>query len=74
MVGSAFPPAWSGGGVPRGLRHNSDLELRNGMVFHLMSWLMGTGRDGNYFVSDTALVTEDGCEVLTSIPQHAQVV
>jgi Xaa-Pro dipeptidase len=73
MVGSAFPPAWSGGGVPRGLRHNSNLELRRGMVFHLMSWLMNTGREGDYFVSDSALVTEDGCEVLTTIPQHVHV-
>ncbi len=74
MVGSAFPPAWSGGGVPRGLRHNSNLELCAGMVFHLMSWLMHTGREGDYFVSDSALVTEDGCEMLTTIPQHVHVV
>lgn len=74
MVGSAFPPAWSGGGVPRGLRHNSTLELRVGMAFHLMSWLMHTGREGNYFVSDAALVTEDGCEVLTGTPQEIHVV
>jgi hypothetical protein len=44
------------------------------MVFHLMSWLMHTGREGNYFFSDPASVTEDGCEVLTTKPQHAQVV
>jgi Xaa-Pro dipeptidase len=56
------------------LRHDSNLELRAGMVFHLMSWLMHTGREGNYFVSDSALVTEDGGEVLTTIPQHVQVV
>jgi Xaa-Pro dipeptidase len=74
MVGSAFPPAWSGGGVPRGLRRNSDLILRSGMVFHLMSWLMHTGRAGDYFVSDAALVTDDGCEVLTTVPQSVHVV
>jgi hypothetical protein len=44
------------------------------MVFLLMSWLMHTGREGNYFVSDLALVTEDDCEVLTAIPQHVRVV
>ncbi|MCF8061174.1 MAG: Xaa-Pro peptidase family protein [Deltaproteobacteria bacterium] len=74
MVGSAFPPAWSGGGVPRGLRCRSDMELQAGMVFHLMSWLMHTGRDGDYFVSDSALVTENGCEVLTTMPQRVHVV
>ncbi len=74
MVGSAFPPAWSGGGVPRGLRRNSHLELRAGMVFHLLSWLMHTGREGDYFISDSVLVTENGCEVLTTIPQYVHVV
>ena len=74
MVGSAFPPAWSGGGVPRGLRRNSNLTLRSGMVFHLMSWLMHTGREGDYFVSDAALVTDDGCEVLTTVQQNVHIV
>jgi len=74
MVGSAFPPAWSGGGVPRGLRRNSDMQLRTGMVFHLLSWLMHTGRDGDYFISDSVLVTQDGCEKLTSLSQQVHVV
>jgi len=29
---------------------------------------------GDYFVSHAAIVTDDGCEVLTTIPQHLQVV
>jgi len=74
MVGSAFPPAWSGGGVPRGLRHNSDMQLRAGMVFHLLSWLMHTGQPGDYFISDSVLVTPDGCEKLTSLRQQVHVV
>jgi Xaa-Pro dipeptidase len=74
MVGSAFPPAWSGGGVPRGLRRNSTMKLRAGMVFHLLSWLMHTGRPGDYFISDTVLVTSNGCEKLTSLSQQVQVV
>jgi Xaa-Pro dipeptidase len=74
MVGSAFPPAWSGGGVPRGLRRNSDMKLRTGMVFHLLSWLMHTGRAGDYFISDTVMVTPGGCEKLTSLSQQVQVV
>lgn len=74
MVGSAFPPAWSGGGVPRGLRNNSDVQLRAGMVFHLLSWLMHTGRAGDYFISDTVVVTQDGCEKLTSLSQQVHVV
>jgi Xaa-Pro dipeptidase len=74
MVGSAFPPAWSGGGVPRGLRHNSLLKLREGMVFHLLSWLMHTGQAGDYFISDTVLVTANGCKQLTAIPQQVHLV
>ena len=63
-VGIGFPPSWSGSGTPRGLRTGSDLILQPGMVFHLMSWLLRTGR-GDSFLSDTIVVTESGCERLT---------
>ena len=65
-VGIGFPPSWSGGGVPVGLRPGSDLELRPGMVFHLLSWLLETSQ-GSAFVSDAVVVTRDGCEPLTSV-------
>jgi Xaa-Pro dipeptidase len=67
-VGIGFPPSWSGSGTPRGLRGGSDLVLAEGMVFHLMSWLLRTGQ-GDSFLSDTVLVTADGCEFLTRAPQ-----
>lgn len=73
MTGIGFPPSWVGGPMVVGLRHDSDLELQAGMVFHLMSWLMGAG-EGDYFVSDTAVVTEDGCEVLTAVSQQLHIV
>jgi Xaa-Pro dipeptidase len=73
LMGIGFPPSWVGGSQVVGLRHDSDVELRPGMTFHLMSWLMGSGR-GDYLVSDAALLTEHGCEVLTTIPQHLHVV
>lgn len=63
-VGIGYPPSWSGGGVPQGLRADSQLVLRPGMVFHLMSWLLRTGR-GDSFLSDTIIVTEIGAELLT---------
>ena len=72
MVSSAFPPSWSGPGVPVGLRHDSSLVLRAGMVFHILSWLMGCGR-GDYFVSNAAVVSEDGGEVLTNLPSTLQI-
>lgn len=67
-VGIGFPPSWSGSGVPVGLRSDSTLELRAGMVFHLMSWLLRSGR-GDYFISDTVVVTDHGCELLTKTPR-----
>jgi Xaa-Pro dipeptidase len=73
MTGIGFPPSWVGGPMVVGLRQDSDLELRAGMVFHLMSWLMEASED-DYFVSDTAVVTEDGCEVLTVVSQNLYIV
>lgn len=65
-VGLGFPPSWSGGGVPVGLRAGSDLELQPGMVFHLLSWLLRTGR-GDSFLSDSVIVTDRGSELLTTV-------
>ena len=73
LVGLGFPPSWTGGSMVVGLRHDSDLVLRPGMVFHLLSWLMGTGR-GDYFFSNTGVLTEQGCEILTKTPRGSQVV
>jgi Xaa-Pro dipeptidase len=73
MTGIGFPPSWVGGSMVVGLRHDSDWVLQAGMVFHLMSWLMDTGQPGDYFVSDTAVVTEDGCEVLTAVAQDLHI-
>jgi Xaa-Pro dipeptidase len=73
VVGLGFPPSWTGGSMVIGLRHDSDLVLQPGMVFHLLSWLMGTGR-GDYFFSNTGLLTDEGCEILTKTPRGSQVV
>jgi Xaa-Pro dipeptidase len=67
LVGIGFPPSWTGGNSVTGLRHDSDLEISTGMSFHMLSWLMGTGR-GDYFVSNTVLLGPDGPEVLTRTP------
>lgn len=67
LVGLGFPPSWTGGSTVVGLRHDSALVLQPGMVFHLMSWLIGTAR-GDYFLSNSAVLTEHGCEVLTHSP------
>ncbi|HEX2155063.1 MAG TPA: Xaa-Pro peptidase family protein [Acidimicrobiia bacterium] len=72
-TGIGFPPSWSGNGVPRALRPGSDVRLAEGMVFHLMSWMMETGA-GDYFVSDPVVITPDGGRRLTKTPQELVVV
>lgn len=66
LVGIGFPPGWMGGS--RTLRPGNTMELRAGMTFHIQSLLLG-GSLGTHAFSDTALVTDDGCEVLTRTPQ-----
>lgn len=67
IVGVGVPPSWTGGNSVTGLRHDSDLPIESGMSFHILSWLMGTGR-GDYFLSNTVLLTDSGAEVLTRTP------
>jgi Xaa-Pro dipeptidase len=64
LVGIGFPPSWTGGSMVTSLRPGSELELQPGMTFHLHSWFTNTGR-GDYFISNTALLTDLGCETLT---------
>jgi Xaa-Pro dipeptidase len=66
-VGVGQPPSWTGGNSVTGLRHDSDLPIETGMSFHILSWLMGTGR-GDDFISNTVLLTDTGAEVLTRTP------
>lgn len=65
MVGIGFPPSWMGGPSAVGLRRGSDVEIKEGMVFHVLSWMLGQALP-DYGVSDTMLVTADGGEILTS--------
>jgi Xaa-Pro dipeptidase len=64
MIGIGFPPSWVGGSAVVGLRRDSDLIIREGMVFHVLSWILGQLRV-DHGLSDTALVTANGCELLT---------
>ncbi|MDQ4084470.1 MAG: Xaa-Pro peptidase family protein [Actinomycetota bacterium] len=62
-VGIGFPPSWVGGAV-EGIRRGGELRLREGMVFHVLSWLLGQ-RPGDFCVSDTVVVAADGGRFLT---------
>lgn len=66
-VGVGLPPSWTGGNTVVGLRGDSDMDIRAGMSFHVLSWLMGTGQ-GDDFISNTVLLTDQGAEVLTRTP------
>jgi Xaa-Pro dipeptidase len=65
LVGIGFPPSWVGSSSVVGLRYGSALEIRAGMVFHVLSWLLGTEHP-DYGISDTMLVTPEGGELITS--------
>ena len=67
LVGIGFPPSWTGGPQVTGLRPDSDLEMKVGMTFHLMSWFTETGQ-GNFFISNTVLLGKNGAEVLNKTP------
>ncbi len=71
-VGIGFPPSWSGSGVPKGLRGDSEMEIRAGMVFHLMSAMFHTAM-GDYYISNAVLVTDNGCEILIKTPHTVTV-
>jgi len=73
LVGIGFPPSWTGGNRVTGLRHDSDLEIREGMTFHVLSWFTETGR-GDFFVSNCVLLGPEGAEVLTSAPTGPTIV
>ncbi len=64
-VGIGFPPSWVGGSTVIGLRPHSTMEIREGMAFHVLSWVLGTELP-DYAVSDTVLVTAQGGELLTT--------
>jgi Xaa-Pro dipeptidase len=65
IVGIGFPPSWVGGSQPLGIRPGGTLRVREGMVFRLMSWILGQ-EIGDYGVSDTVLVAATDTELLTA--------
>lgn len=64
-VGIGFPPSWVGGAGVAGLRAGGTTEIEAGMVFHVLSWILGQ-KPADYVISDTVLVTPEGGEVLTT--------
>ncbi len=76
LVGIGFPPSWTGGCKVTSLAPGSRRRLEPGMAFHAHSWFTNTGRgdDFSFFISNTLLLSEDGCEVLTHrTPEGVQI-
>jgi Xaa-Pro dipeptidase len=72
MIGTGFPPSWVGGSSVVGLRRDSTQPLAAGMSFHLLSWLVGSGI-GDYLITDTVILNQDGGECLQRFPVAPQV-
>ncbi len=66
-IGLGFPPTW--GDCDIDIKEGDDTILQPGMVFHCTTSLRDVGNYGTAF-SETVLVTENGCEVLTNLPRE----
>jgi len=60
-IGIAFPPSWDEGYI-LSLVHGDSRILLPGMTFHIIPWLWGVGGRETMGISDTLVVTEDGCD------------
>lgn len=68
-VGIGFPPSWVGSSTVLGIRRGGKVRIVAGMTFHVLSWI--TDPDlGDYFISDTVVVRDDGGEVITTTPHR----
>ncbi len=67
-IGLAYAPDW-GEGHFLGLQRGDPTVLKPGMTFHMPPALREYGKYG-FGVSEAVLVTEDGCEVLTTFPER----
>jgi len=71
-VGVGYAPSWGEGHIVS-LRRDDPTRLEPGMVFHMPPALRIPRQYGLGF-SETVLVTETGCEVLTRFPRRLHVV
>ncbi|MBT7613799.1 MAG: aminopeptidase P family protein, partial [Rhodospirillaceae bacterium] len=70
-MGVAFAPGW-GEGLVNDIAEGNERPLEPGMTFHLVP-MAGFRGEGNMGFSETVLVTEGGCEVLTAVPRELHI-
>lgn len=68
-IGIAFAPSWDEGYI-MSLKQGSQEILEPGMTFHIIPWMWGVDGDKTCGISDTILVTEDGCESFFSLDRN----
>jgi Xaa-Pro dipeptidase len=71
-IGIGLPPDWGEGHI-LSLQQNETRLLQPNMTFHLIPWAQIPGKGGIGF-SETVRVTEDGCELITSLERKLFVV
>lgn len=67
-IGLGFPPEWADCGAIDVVKGNRAI-LQPGMVFHCSTSIRDPGKMGAT-CSETVVITDDGCEVLTNLPRE----
>ncbi|MAR90599.1 MAG: ectoine hydrolase [Pseudomonadota bacterium] len=65
-IGIAFPPSWDEGYIISMKQGNSAI-LKEGMTFHMIPWMWGVEGDKTCGISDTIVITADGCRSLFNL-------
>lgn len=60
-IGIAFPPSWDEGYIVS-LKQGESRVLEVGMTFHIIPWMWGVDGDKTCGISDSIVITPDGCE------------
>lgn len=72
-IGIAFAPSWDEGYI-LSLKQGDRTVLMPGMTFHVIPWMWGVEGNKTCGISDTILVTEDGCESFFTLDRKMTVV
>ncbi len=71
-IGIAFPPSWDEGYIVS-LKQGDSTVLREGMTFHVIPWMWGVDGDKTCGISDTIMITDNGCESFFSLDRDFSV-
>ncbi|MGB7997926.1 MAG: M24 family metallopeptidase, partial [Photobacterium halotolerans] len=67
-IGIAFPPSWDEGYIVS-LKQGESTVLQEGMTFHIIPWMWGVDGDKTCGISDTIVITPDGCDSFFTLPK-----